>query len=146
MGKLFGRTNLLTRLISIDGATIGGNLHIQQLSASQPPGAVWGTVIKGNLTVQNNGSPIEIGTNNANACAGNMVGGNLQAGNNYAALWIDDNNVGGNLQVNNDTAATDVSGNTVADNLQCQTNTPAVTYAALNMMQGQAQGQCAYFP
>ena len=93
-------------------------------------------MIKGNLTVQNNGSPIEIGANNANACAGNTVGNNLQADNNYAALSIDYNNVGGNLQVNNDTAATDVSGNTVTNNLQCQDNTPAVTHVAPNMRAG----------
>jgi hypothetical protein len=103
-------------------------------------------MINGNLQVQNNGSPIEIGANNANACAGNTVGNNLQAQNNYAALSIDYNNVGGNLQVNNNTAATDVSGNTVTHNLQCQNNTPAVTHVALNMVQGRAQGQCAAFP
>ena len=151
---------------SLDGATIGGNLSLQRLSAGQPQGAVCGTLIQGNLTVQNNASPIEVGANNANACAGNTVGNNLQAGNNYATLSIDDNNVGGNLQVNNnyaalsiddnnvggnlqvsnDTAATDVSGNTVAYNLQCQNNTPGVTYVALNIVQGQAQGQCAAFP
>jgi hypothetical protein len=129
---------------SLDGATIGGNLTVQSLSAGQPQGAVCGTTINGNLVVQNNGSPVEIGANNINACAGNTVGNNLQAHNNNAAVSIDDNTVGGNLQVNNDTAATDVSGNTVGHNLQCQGNTPAVTYVALNIVPpGQAQGQCA---
>jgi hypothetical protein len=61
-------------------------------------------------------------------------------------LSIDYNNVGGNLQVNNDTGATDVSGNMVAKSLRCQNNTPAVTYVALNIVQGQAQGQCAAVP
>lgn len=131
---------------SLDRATIGGNLQIQQLSAGQPQGAVCGSVIDGNLVVQNNGSRIEIGANDTNACAGNTVGGNLQSKNNYASLSIDYNNVGGNLQVNNDTAATDVSGNTVASDLQCQNNTPSVTHAAQNTVQGQAQGQCAAFP
>jgi hypothetical protein len=131
---------------SLGGATIGGDLSIQQLSIGQPPGAVCGTVISGNLTVQNNRSPIEIGANNASACAGNTVGHDLQAGNNYAALSIDYNNVGGNLQINNDTGATDVSGNMVAKSLRCQNNTPAVTYVALNIVQGQAQGQCAAVP
>jgi hypothetical protein len=127
---------------SVNGASVGGNLQIQQLSAGQPPVVVSETAIKGNLIVQNVGSPIEIGGNNTNL--GNAVGHNLQAGNNYAALSIDYNDVGGNLQVNNDTAATDVSGNTVTQNLQCQNNTPAVTYVVPNMVvQGQAQGQCA---
>jgi hypothetical protein len=127
---------------SVNGASVGGNLQIQQLSAGQPPGVVSETAIKGNLIVQNAGSPIEIGGNNANL--GNTIGYNLQAGNNYAVLSIDYNYVGGNLQVNNDTAATDVSGNTVTQNLQCQNNTPAVTHVVPNMVvQGQAQGQCA---
>jgi hypothetical protein len=131
---------------SIDGASIGNDLHIQSLSAGQPLSTVCGTVIKGNLVVQNNGSPVEIGANNANACAGNTVSSNLQAHNNTAALSIDDNNVSGNLQVNNNTAATDVSGNTVTHNLQCQGNTPTVTHVAVNIVvQGQAQGQCAGF-
>jgi hypothetical protein len=127
---------------SVTGASVGGNLQIQQLSAGQPPVVVSETAINGNVTVQNDGSPIEIGGNNANL--GNTIGSNLQVGNNYAALSIDYNDVGGNLQVNNDTAATDVSGNTVTQNLQCQNNTPAVTYGVPNMVvQGQAQGQCA---
>ena len=132
---------------SFDGATIGGNLQIQQLSAGQPLGAVCGTIIKGNLTVQNNGSPIDIGANNTDACPGNTVGNDLQAGNNNAAVSIDDNYVGGNLQVNNDTAATDISGNTVTNNLQGQNNNPAVTYVTPNtVIRGQAQGQCAAVP
>jgi membrane-associated phospholipid phosphatase len=131
---------------SLDGATIGNDLHIQSLSAGQPLSTVCGTVIKGNLVVQNNGSPVEIGANNTTACPGNTVGNDLQAHNNTAALSIDDNNVGGNLQVNNNAAATDVSGNTVTHNLQCQGNTPAVTHLAPDIVvQGQAQGQCAGF-
>lgn len=130
---------------SVNGASVGGNLQIQQIAAGQPPGVVSETAIKGNLTVQNAGSPIEIGGNNANL--GNTIGYNLQAGNNYAALSIDYNDVGGNLEVSNDTAATDVSGNTVTENLQCQDNTPAVTHVVPNMVvQGQAQGQCTASP
>jgi hypothetical protein len=63
-----------------------------------------------------------------------------------AATLIDHNNVSGNLQINNDTATTDVSGNMVGHNLLCQNNTPAVTHIALNIVKGQAQGQCAAAP
>jgi hypothetical protein len=131
---------------SLHGASIGNNLHIQSLSAGQPAGTVCGSMIKGNLVVQNNASPVEIGANNANACAGNTVRNNLQVRNNSASTSIDHNNVSGNLQVNNDTTTTDVSGNMVGNNLLCQNNTPAVTHIALNMVQGQAQGQCAAAP
>jgi len=131
---------------SLHGASIGNNLHIQSLSAGQPQGAVCGSMIKANLVIQNNASPVEIGANNANACAGNKVRNDLQVRNNSAATSIDYNKVSGNLQVNNDTATTDVSGNMVGNNLLCQNNTPAVTHIALNMVQGQAQGQCAAAP
>jgi len=131
---------------SLHGASIGNNLHIQSLLAGQPQGAVCGSMIKGNLVVQNNASPVEIGANNANACAGNTVRNNLQVRNNSAATSIDYNNVSGNLQVNNDAAMTYVSGNMVGKNLLCQNNTPAVTHIALNMVQGHAQGQCAAAP
>jgi len=135
-----------SRAFSLHGATIGNNLHIQSLSAGQPQGTVCGSMIKGNLAVENNASPVEIGANNANACAGNKVRNDLQVRNNSAATSIDYNKVSGNLQVNNDTATTDVSGNMVGNNLLCQNNTPAVTHIALNMVQGQAQGQCAAAP
>jgi len=131
---------------SLHGASIGNNLHIQSLSAGQPKGAVCGSMIKGTLVVQNNASSVEIGANNANACAGNTVRNDLQVRNNSAATSIDYNNVTGNLQVNNDTAATDVSGNRVGNNLLCQNNTPTVTHIALNMVQGRVQGQCATAP
>jgi hypothetical protein len=130
----------------LHGASIGNNLQIQSLSAGQPQGAVCGSMIKGNLVVQNNASPVEIGADNANACAGNTVRNNLQVQNNTAATSIDYNNVSGNLQINDDTATTDVSGNTIGNNLQCENNTPTVTHIALNRVQGRAQGQCAAAP
>jgi hypothetical protein len=131
---------------SLNRASIGNNLHIQSLSAGQPQGAVCGSMIKGNLLVENNANPVEIGSNNEDACAGNTIGNNLQVHNNSAATSIDYNHVSGNLQVNNDTATTDVSGNTVGNNLQCQNNSPAVTHIALNIVKGQTQGQCAAAP
>jgi len=130
---------------SLKGASIGNDLHIQMLSAGQlQGGVVCGTMIKGNLMVQNNLSPVEVGATNPSACAGNTVGNDLQVQNNTAVLSIDYNKVGGNLQVQNNTAATNVSGNTVTNNLQCQGNTQGVTVVAPNtVLQGQAQGQCA---
>ncbi|MBV8088344.1 MAG: vanadium-dependent haloperoxidase [Alphaproteobacteria bacterium] len=131
---------------SLHAASIGNNLRIQSLSAGQPQGAVCGSMIKGNLVVGNNASPVAIGAANANACAGNVVGNNLHVHNNSATTSIDYNSISGNLQVDNDTATTDVSGNIVGNNLQCQNNTPAVTHIALNIVKGHAQGQCAAAP
>jgi hypothetical protein len=131
--------------LTLADALIGGNLQIQSLPAGLSQGTVCGTQVKGNLQVQNNASPIEIGGTNRQNCVGNTVGGNLLVDANTAAVWIDYNTVAGALHVDNDSATTDVSGNTVGKNMECESNN-TVTYVAPNMVSGQAQGQCAAFP
>ncbi len=132
------------------GAAIGGNLQIQQVAKGEAPATVFAAAVKGNLQVQNNNTPIAIGSNNPSSCAGNSVGGDLQASTNTAALSIDYNNpVVGNLQVQNNTGGVDVSANDVDKNLQCQNNTPTPTHANVNHtaqsqnVQPQSTGQCA---
>jgi len=127
------------------GAAVGGNLQINSLSAGLPQGTVCGTQVNGNLQVQKNASPIEIGGTAAQGCVGNAVGGNLLVDANTAAIWIDNNIVNGALHVDNDTATTHVSGNSVGKDLECQSDN-TVTHTALNMVQGQNHGQCAAFP
>lgn len=74
-------------------------MQIQQLATGEAPATVCGTQINGGLTVQNNASPIAIGSYKPGTCAGNTVGGDLQVHNNTGS--IDSNNlVDGNLQVN----------------------------------------------
>jgi hypothetical protein len=65
------------------GVLIDGNLLIQNVLGTQL-GVVCGTTVKGNLQVQNNTSPIQIGeTPIQQNCPGNTVSGNLQCtGNN----------------------------------------------------------------
>jgi YVTN family beta-propeller protein len=132
-------------VFNFSGASVGGDLQIQQVSIGEPQSSVCGTQVKGNLTVHNNRSPIQIGANNPNVCAGNTIGGDLQANSNTAALAIDYNAISGNLSVNNNTATTDVSGNHVGKNLQCQNNA-VMTWLTRNTVQGTAQGQCAASP
>lgn len=127
------------------GAAIGRNLQIQSLSAGLPQGTVCGTQVTGNVQVQNNASPVEIGGTSAQNCTGNTVGGNLLVDANTAAVSIDYNSVAGALHVDNDSATTDVSGNSVGKDLECQNNN-IVTHTASNMVNGQNQGQCAAFP
>jgi hypothetical protein len=95
--------------------TINGNLQIQNVPGTQQ-GTVCDAKVKGNLQVQSNSSPIEIG-------------GSLNCG----------DTVSGNLQVTNNTAATDVSFATVGGNLQCQSNTPTTTSSS-NTVKGNKQG------
>ncbi len=105
--------------VPFPAVTINGNLQIQNLPGTVPQqGTVCGTQVKGNLQVQSNASPIEIG--GSSGCG---------------------DKVSGNLQVNNNTAMTDVSFNNVAGNLQCQGNTPPPTSGS-NTVKGNVQGQC----
>jgi hypothetical protein len=58
------------------GALIDGNLTIQNVPGTQL-GTVCGATVKGNLTVKNNLSPIEIGGATPQNCSGNTISGNL---------------------------------------------------------------------
>jgi lysophospholipase L1-like esterase len=125
---------------SIAGFTrIVGNLQIQNLPASATQNQVCSASVSGNLTYQNSGASAEIGA--ATLCHGNTVGGDLQVGNNTAAVGIVGNIVTGNLQVQNNTGATTVSGNN-SKTLQCQGN---ATITGSGNTASQKQGQCSAF-
>jgi hypothetical protein len=80
------------------GVLIDGNLVIQNVPGTQQ-GTVCGTQVKGNLTVQNNLSPIQIGqTNPQQNCPGNTVSGNLQCKGNNPVPTSGSNAVAGHNQ------------------------------------------------
>jgi cytoskeletal protein CcmA (bactofilin family) len=76
-------------------AAINGSLQIRNLPANLPqPGVVCGTKVKGNLTVQNNQSPIQIGEPpQQQNCPGNTIGGSLQCTGNNPVPTSGSNNV-----------------------------------------------------
>jgi hypothetical protein len=49
-------------------ATIGGKLAIQQVGSGQSPSMICGAQVKGNMSADNNASPLAIGTNNTASC------------------------------------------------------------------------------
>jgi hypothetical protein len=137
-----------TAPVSIDGATIGGNLQlqagdgpvtlstdsihgnlqVQQLGASDVLDTICGSSIASNLTWQNNGSQVEIGVAAPpGRCTPNTVGGNLQ---------VQSNQVAGPA-----THAATLYGNTVSGNLQCQGDVPAATSSG-DIVRGKIQGEC----
>jgi len=61
-------------------------------------GKVCGATVKGNLTVKNNLSPIEIGGTTPQNCSGNTVSGNLQCTGNNPPPTSGLNNVSGHNQ------------------------------------------------
>jgi len=121
-------------------ARIIGNLQIQNLPSSAIQNQLCGVSVGGNLTFQNSQAAVQIGA--PTMCPGNTVGGDLQVGNNDAAVGIVSNTVGGNLQVQKNSGPTIVSGNYVAKNLQCSGN---ATISGSGNTAGQKQGQCALF-
>jgi hypothetical protein len=76
---------------------IDGNLQIHNVPGTQL-GTVCGTTVKGNLTVQNNTSRIEIGGTTPQICAGNTVSGNLQCTGNNPPPTSGSNTVSGHNQ------------------------------------------------
>jgi hypothetical protein len=75
---------------AISGATLSNNLGIQNLPAGiLQPSTVCGTTVTGNLSVQNNASPIEIGGGSMDAsCSGNTITNRLQCKNNPGGLTV----------------------------------------------------------
>jgi hypothetical protein len=79
------------------GVLIDGNLVIQNVPGTQL-GKVCGATVKGNLTVKNNLSPIEIGGTTPQNCSGNTVSGNLQCTGNNPVPTSGSNTVSGHNQ------------------------------------------------
>ncbi len=152
--------------IRLVGATIDGNLQLNQLSGGVVPSSpdinvICGNTIKGNLQVLNGGASAATNIGGGAGC-GNTIGGNLQLqGNDAAGNTISGNTINGNLQVLNNTGggttvsgnivgghiqiqnnagASTVTGNTANGNLQCQGN-GSVTGSG-NLAHGNIQGQC----
>ncbi len=80
------------------GVLIDGNLQIQNVPGTQL-GTICGTTVKGNLQVQNNRSPIQIGEPpTLQNCPGNTVSGNLQCTGNNPVPTSGSNKVSGHNQ------------------------------------------------
>ena len=118
--------------------TINGNLQAQGLPGSAFS-QVCDSIVHGDLRVNDNVTPVQIGSISPSSCAGNVVRGHLQVNNNHGWSSIVANTVGGNLQHNDNTGASQVIGNAVKKTLQCQNNR-AIKHG-LNTAQ-RIQGQC----
>jgi hypothetical protein len=102
------------------GATINGNLQIQNIPSGGDRNQICGATIRRDLQFHNNGTAVEIG---ANGCAGNFIGGNLQ--------------------VQNNSAAVEIFGNRIAKDLQCGGNSPPPSGGSNSA--AAKQGQCSGF-
>jgi hypothetical protein len=119
---------------------ITGDVEISNVLDRLTQGQICGAAIKNNLSVHDNAVTIQIGA--SHSCAGNTIGGNLEAHNNSGATGIFFNTVAGNLNDFNNTGRTQVYVNNVSGNLQCENN--SVIMGANNTAQSK-QGQCADF-
>ena len=103
-------------------ATVGGNLQIQNIPPGSANNSVCGTTVYGNMLLKNDGTAVQVGSTAPLFCAGNTVGGSLEAVDNSSSALMFDNSVGGNMSVLDNTGPVDVVGNSVRGNLLCQNN------------------------
>jgi len=121
---------------SIGASQIGGNLTATNLPAGATANQLCGATIKGNVTYQSNGLPLQAGA--ASGCPGNTIGGNITISGNSAATVIANTLITGNITDANNTASTQVAHNTVDGNLVIQNNTGASTEVSVtnNIVKG----------
>jgi len=104
------------------GSSIAGDLKIQGTPASSATSEVCGTLVKGDLTVQNNGTAVLVGATDG-SCPGNTVQGSVTVQGNSAQITVVDNTISDNLTVQSNATNTVVNGNTVRGNLVDKNNT-----------------------
>jgi YVTN family beta-propeller protein len=159
-GKITGNVNLVGGNFALNGsavggnltvngggtytlgptATVGGNLQIQNIPPGSANNSVCGATVYGNMLLNNDGTAVQIGSTAPLFCAGNTVGGNLEAVDNSNSTLMFDNSVGGNMSVLDNTGPVDVVGNIVRGNLLCQNNPKLVMGG--NTAGGHITGQC----
>ena len=111
---------------SLTTATVGGNLEITNIPVGNASNSICGIQVTGNMKFDQNGVSVHIGSNSPMTCAGNTIGGNMEALANTASTLIFSNTVGKNLMASNNTGPLDVVGNKVGATLTCQGNTNLV--------------------
>jgi len=139
--RLFGATvegnlkveNLAT--VAIRGSTFGGNI--------QGDGAGWirmngNTIVEGDIQIKNSQTEQR---RRGNIIRGE-VGGNVQLEENNNSQDVSDTEIGGDLQLFKNNSRSLVSGNTIGGNLQCKENMPSPTPDAVNMVGGDKEDQC----
>lgn len=104
------------------GTVIEGNLAIQNVASGVSMNQICGAKLMGNVLVYGNATPFQLGSASPDSCPGNLVGGNLA--------------------VNSNTAAGGVFNNDVTKNLSCGSNT---SITGGGDMARSKQGQCATF-
>jgi YVTN family beta-propeller protein len=138
--SLGGNVSITGGSYNLATATIAGNLEIVNLPAGSANNSVCGTRIMGNLRFDNNATALQIGSSAAMTCAGNKVGGNMEALANSASTLIFNNTIGKNMNASNNTGMLDVVGNKIGATLTCRGNTN-LTMGRLNAAQKKV-GQC----
>jgi phage tail protein X len=128
-------------VVQLSGATIKGNVNLQNLSATTAQSSICGLTVTGNFDLQNSGGPMQIGSATP-ACPGNSVDGNMTIQNNTAAISAVNNQMTGNLTVQGNTGTVQVIGNNVGKNLDCSNDT---SISGSGNTARQKQGQCTNF-
>ena len=111
---------------------VTGNVQVQSLPVSSTLSTICVLNIGGNLQIQSNGSPIQVG--GSSSCTGNTVAGNLQVQNNTATVTIGGTGAGfgntttkGNIQVQGNTGGGTLTNNSAGNNCQLSGDSPKIT-------------------
>jgi YVTN family beta-propeller protein len=117
-----GSISISSGTFSLISDTIAGNVSIDD-DAVNATNSICGSQINGTLQFDSNGTWVQIGSSSPTSCAGNKVGGNLEALGNTGSTFIFANTVVKNLTASNNTGPLDVVNNTVGGTLTCSGNT-----------------------
>lgn len=108
--------------------TVSGNVTLQSMTGTTAS-TVCGTPAAGNITVQSNSAPVQVG--GSGTCAGNKTSGNLTVQSNSGKVTIGasgyGNTANGNIVVQSNTGGGTLTGNTVSSgNCTLQSDTPGI--------------------
>ena len=141
------------------GTYVGGNIKIEKASENKKRGnhtgetsIICGSEINGDVQLLKNHVPFVIGCPEDD---GNLIGGNLQVEENhlnpkkfdeiYYAISIQYNLIKGDLQIFKNKSKDKfiwISANQIDGNLQCKRNIPEPWGGIMNIVGGNAEGQC----
>ncbi len=111
-------------IITVNNYTrVTGNFQISNLpSVNNALNQVCDSTFNGDVQIQNNKAPVQIGSGSSVTCGGNQISGDLQVQNNTGSTSIYNNAIGSSFQNQNNAGSTAIFNNIVTGTLQCQNN------------------------
>jgi hypothetical protein len=118
--------------VCMNVVTVSGNVALQALTGSSLS-TICGTPTSGNITLQSNSAPVQLG--GSSTCAGSKISGNLTVQSNSGKVTIGasgyGNTANGNIVVQSNTGGGTLTGNTVSSGTcTLQSDSPGIVGSA----------------